>query len=61
MSRLLQQFGWCNNQTVIEQYDLLLLEACACDTLPLLREEVIIANKLPPQQWERHACTCFQQ
>ena len=44
---------------VIEQYDLLLLEACACDTLPLLREEVIIVNKLLPQQWERH--TCFQQ
>ena len=37
-----------------EQYDLLLLEACACDTLPLLGEEVIVVNKLLTQQWERH-------
>ena len=37
-----------------EQYDLLLLEACACDTLPLLGQEVIIVNKLLFQQWERH-------
>ena len=37
-----------------EQYDLLLLEACACDTLPLLGQEVINVNKLLPQQWERH-------
>ena len=35
-----------------EQYDLQLLEAC--DTLPLLGEEVIIVSKLLPQQWERH-------
>ena len=61
MSRLLQHFGLCNNQVFIEQYDLLLLEACVCDTLPLLREEVIIVNKLLPQQWERHTCICFQQ
>ena len=25
-----------------EKYDLLLLEACACDTLRLLKEEVIV-------------------
>ena len=37
-----------------EQYDLLLLEACACDTLPLLEEEVVIVNKLLHQQWEHH-------
>ena len=37
-----------------EQYDLLLLEAFACDTFPLFGEEVIIVNKLLPQQWERH-------
>ena len=37
-----------------EKYDLLFLEACACDTLSLLGDEVIIVNKLLPQQWERH-------
>ena len=41
MSRLLQHSRWCNDQNVIEQYDLLLLEAFACVTLPLLREEFI--------------------
>ena len=29
--------------------------------LPLLREKVIIVNKLLPQQWERHTYICFQQ
>ena len=45
---------WIEQQS--EQYDLLLLEAyaCACDTLPLLGQEVIIVSKLLPQQWERH-------
>ena len=42
MSRLLQYSGWCNSQNIIKQYDLLLLKACACMTLPLLRKEVIM-------------------
>ena len=37
MSKLLQHFELCNNQNVIEQYDLLLLEVWACVMLPLLR------------------------
>ena len=61
MSILLQHCGLCNNRNVIEQYDLLLFQACICVTLPLLREEVIILNNILPQRWERHTCICFQQ
>ena len=48
MCKLSQHSGWCNNQNVIAQYDLLLLEACACVTHPLLRNDVKVVNHTTP-------------
>ena len=48
MSRLSHHSGWCNNQNVIAKYDLLLFEACAYVTHPLLRAEVKVLSYTTP-------------